>query len=288
MDQLVSLGLKVFAPAATSGTRGKDEHIGSNLDNSAEKEYVPSTCEKYIVAHAEELGYASLKNPSGCTIWKDMNAMSKEIYNQLQSFSSDLDNYNDAVRNFEPILDVMIGIKEGNPDVCSFAKLHPDGLIGLFPSKQLSLTKSGYIEPLTPPMRSHKFCYNYSVANLMSLDYLVHDYEAMCRNLKPTSKRVLFDLGATLDLGRTNGLPVMQKLMDEYEKFGFRFDHIYAFEITPKNTTNLFKKLLPDKYFAAYHWINVGKMHHLSVLVLVMFLLETAAHLCLLLTHLKG
>jgi hypothetical protein len=74
-----------------------------------------------------------------------MNTTSKGIYNQLQSFSSDLDNYNDAVWNFEPILDVMIGIKEGNPNVCSFAKLHPDGLIGLISSKQLLLMKSGLL-----------------------------------------------------------------------------------------------------------------------------------------------
>jgi hypothetical protein len=240
------------------------------------------------VDHAKELGYASLTNPSGCTIWKDIKVTNKEIYNQLQSYSSDLDNYNEAVRNFEPISDMIIGIKGGNYDVCSSAKLHPDGLIGLFPSKQLSLTKSGYIEPLTAPMCSHKYCHNKSIANLMSLDYLVDDYETMCRNLKPTSKRVLFDLGTTLDLGRTNGLPVMQKLMDEYEKFGFRFDHIYAFEITPKNTTHLFKKLLPDKYFAAYHWINVGKRQHFSVFVLVIILLDTAAHLSQLLTRLKG
>ena len=279
IDQLTGLGLDVvgFAPTATSSTRGKDERIRSNSDNH--KGYAPSTCEKYIVDHAEELGYASLTNPSGCTIWKDIKATNEEIYNQLQSYSSDLDNYNEAVRNFEPISDMMIGIKGGNYDVCSSAKLHPDGLIGLFPSKQLSLTKSGYIEPLTAPMCSHKYCHNKSIANLMLLDYLVHDYETMCRNLKPTSKRVLFDLGTTLDLGRTNGLPVMQKLMDEYEKFGFRFDHIYAFEITPKNTTHLFKKLLPDKYFAAYHWINVGKIQHFSVFVMVIILLDTAAHL---------
>jgi hypothetical protein len=52
MDQLMGLGLEVFTPTSTSGTRGKDKHIGSNLDNGAEKEYVPSTCEKYIVDHA--------------------------------------------------------------------------------------------------------------------------------------------------------------------------------------------------------------------------------------------
>ncbi len=132
-DQLRSLGV---APTATSSTRVKDKHISSNLDNNAEKEYIPSIVEKYIMDHAKELGYASLMNPSGCTTWRDINATNEEIYNQLHSYSSDLDNYNKAVWNFEPISDVMIGIKEGNYDVCSSTKLHPDGLIGLFVCSQ--------------------------------------------------------------------------------------------------------------------------------------------------------
>lgn len=246
------IGLEVFDPTANSSTRGKDKHISSNSDNH--KVYVPSTCEKYIVDHAEELGYASWTNPSGCTIWRDINATNEEIYNQLQLYSSDLDIYNEAVRNFEPIADVMIGIKGGNYDVCASLKLHPDGLIGLFPSKQLSLTKSGYIEPLTPPMRSHTFCSNKQ--NLMSLDYLVHDYETMCRNLKPTSKRVLFDLGASLSFHGTDQ-PIV-RLLSEYEKFGFLFDHIFAFEITFNDPIDVYTNLLPEKYFMAYHWINVG------------------------------
>ena len=223
--------------------------------------YVPSSCENYIMEHATELGYdtfTNAQNPSGCTIWKDITATNAEIYNQLQSYSTDLDKYNTAVRNFIPIPDNMIGIKAGNYDVCSSAKLHKDGLAGIFQNNQLSSTKSGYIEPLTPPMRSHKFCFNVSTPNLMSFDYLVHDYEAMCRNLKPTSKRVLFDLGATLNLGKANGLPIMMQLMEEYKKFGFVFDHIYAFEVTKKDAQHIYEKLLPAKYFASYHWINIG------------------------------
>ena len=266
-DQLRSLGLEVVAPTATSSTRVKDKHISSILDNHPEKEYIPSIVEKYIMDHAEELGYASLTNPSGCTTWRDINATNEEIYNQLQSYSSDLDNYNKAVLNFEPISDVMIGIKEGNYDVCSSTKLHPDGLIGLFPSKQLSLTKSGYIEPLTPPMRSHTFCSNKQ--NLMSLDYLVHDYETMCRNLKPTSKRVLFDLGASLAFHGTDQ-PIV-RLLSEYEKFGFLFDHIFAFEIKFNDPIDVYTNLLPEKFFMAYHWINVGEVHYLSMFAYAFF-----------------
>ena len=229
--------------------------------NKSITNYVPSSCENYIMEHESELGYDTFTNainPSGCTIWKNVTATNTKIYNQLQSYSINLDKYNTAVRNFEPIPDLMIGIRDENYDVCSSTKLHERGLNGMFPSRQLSLTKSGYVEPLTPPMRSHKFCFNASIPNLMSLDYLVHDYEAMCRNLKPTSKRVLFDLGATLNLGKANGLPIMMQLMEEYEKFGFVFDHIYAFEVTKKDAQQIYEKLLPAKYFASYHWINVG------------------------------
>jgi hypothetical protein len=132
--------------------------------------------------------------------------------------------------------------------------------------KQLSLTKSGYIEPLTPPMRSHKFCSNNDV---MNMDYLVHDYETMCRNLKPTSRRVLFDLGASLAFHGSDQ-PIVE-LLSEYEKFGFNFDHIFAFEITFNDPTHVYINLLPEKYLMAYHWINVGEVHHLSVLAKAFF-----------------
>jgi hypothetical protein len=225
-------------------------------DSHAHREYIPSVCERYVVEHGEELGYSSLSNPSGCRIWSDANATNEEIYNLLQSYSVDLDNYNDVVKNFIPIPDLMDGIKEGNYDVCSAAKLHPEGLGGLFPSNQLSLTKSGYVEPLTPPMRSHKFCTS-KKAELMSMDYLVHDFYTMCRNLKPTSRRVLFDLGASLKFHRSES-PIMS-LLSQYERFGFYFDHIYAFEVTFTEPTDIYEKLLPEKYFPAYHWINVGE-----------------------------
>jgi hypothetical protein len=112
------------------------------------------------------LGYDSAPNPTGCNIWNNINDTNEVIYNQLQSHSNDLDNYNTVVQEFELISDLMIGIKEGNYSVCSSAKLS-EGLIGLFPSNQLSLTKSGYIEPLTPPTRLHKFCSDPSRQNLM-------------------------------------------------------------------------------------------------------------------------
>ena len=177
------------------------------------KEYVPSSFEKYIIDNAERLGYASekvgtasepwLNLASGCAIWNDPELTNKEIHSSLQSYQKDLEKYNVAMENFQPIPDIFDEIIKGNYDACSSAKVHPNGLTGLFPSNQLSLTKSGYIEPLTPPMRSYKgMC---TTGQVMDLDYLVHDFEAMCRNLKPTSRRVFIDLGASLDHGTGKG-----------------------------------------------------------------------------------
>lgn len=90
----------------------------------------------------------------------------------------------------------------------------------------------------------------------MSLDYLVHDFEFMCRKLKPTSKLVLLDLGASLVFQGTAS-PLLT-LLRQYEKFGFVFDHIYAFEITKQDPNMVYETLLPEKYISAYHWINVG------------------------------
>lgn len=46
-------------------------------------------------------------------------------------------------------------------------------------------------------------------------------------------------------------------LMTIWQKFGFKFDHIYAYEIKRKDPNDVFHRL-PDNLKAAYHWINVG------------------------------
>ena len=222
------------------------------------QEYVPASCEKYIVEHAVELGYASEKNPKGCLIWKDPNATSAEIHKSLTSYSTELDAHTAAIKNFKPIPDLLKSIaKTGNHDVCATARLHPDGLKALFPSNQLSLTDSGYVEPLTPPMRNNKVCDPGGFKHLMSLDYLVHDFEHMCRKLKPTSKRILIDMGASLSFHGADQ-PIVT-LLELYEKFGFEFDHIYGFEISFTDPKQVYGTLLPEKYFPTYHWINVGE-----------------------------
>jgi len=89
----------------------------------------------------------------------------------------------------------------------------------------------------------------------MSLDYLVHDFGTMCRKLKPTSRIVLFDMGARLQFMDVKSPAIY--LTELFQKFGFPFDHIYAYEITPTRPANVFQ-LVPRKLLSAYHWINVG------------------------------
>ena len=216
------------------------------------KEYIPANTEQYVLDHADDLGYASEEDPDGCLIYTDPTITNEDIHQELTSYLSDLENYIAAVKEFEPVHDVMSEIIQGNYDVCSSLRLHPDGVRGLFPNSTLSYSRSGYVEPILPPMRTYRLCTN---NGFMGLDFIVHDFEIMCRKLKPSSRRVLIDMGASLDFHGTDQ-PIME-LLAEYEKFGFRFDHIYAFEITFKDPSDVYNNLLPEKYMAAYHWMNV-------------------------------
>jgi hypothetical protein len=83
----------------------------------------------------------------------------------------------------------------------------------------------------------------------------------MCRKLKRTSRTVLVDMGASLDfhLGFSEGdqsMPAVY-LTELYQKFGFSFDHIYAYEVTLKEPARVFERI-PDHLMASYHWINTA------------------------------
>jgi len=112
-------------------------------------EYVPAPCEEILVSQSEALGWKSVgeeeERPRTCRIWDDP----KLIDCGLDGYAVDLDGYVAAVQQFVPIADVHEPIKKlGNYSVCGDAKLHKSGLGGMFPSGQLSLTSSGYVEPL--------------------------------------------------------------------------------------------------------------------------------------------
>jgi len=89
----------------------------------------------------------------------------------------------------------------------------------------------------------------------MSLDYLIHDWGKLCRQLKPYSRTVFVDMGASLNFMNQTS-PTMQ-LLETYRKFGFLFDHVYAYEMTLSAPDVVYSKI-PSYLYAAYHWINVG------------------------------
>ena len=213
--------------------------------------YETSSIEDYLMKNLVPLGYG--KRASGCTIWKDPNAT--EIHADLMEFAKSLQAYNEAVEEFNEIPDLMKSIiaSGGKHDVCESAKVHPDNFKAFFNLTLLSKGKNGYMEPLTPPMRHHSYCWRRR--HLFDLKYILHDYEAMCRALKPHSKRVFIDLGASLKFHEGKN-PVID-ILTQFKKFGFHFDHIYAFEITQLSPQEVFKDLLPEEYMASYHWINI-------------------------------
>ena len=244
-----------------SSVKDEDPHFVTPI-------YVPAKLEKNILNNAVELGYASKEYSRGCTIWKEDDG---KFFPQTQNYLSNLERYKEAVQSLDPVPDLLKSIQSsGSYDVCTKARPHPTlGLDAFFERNQLSHTASSYVEPITTPMRDPKICIFKLFKHVMSLDYLVHDVEAMCRKLKPTSRRVLIDLGASLDILRKNSKEetLLFTLLKLYEKFGFNFDHIYAFEMTPEDPTKLYSELLPEKYFLNYHWINVGKNKLSSLLV---------------------
>eukprot|EP00522_Entomoneis_paludosa_P004515 CAMPEP_0172475530 /NCGR_PEP_ID=MMETSP1065-20121228/69917_1 /TAXON_ID=265537 /ORGANISM="Amphiprora paludosa, Strain CCMP125" /LENGTH=669 /DNA_ID=CAMNT_0013233737 /DNA_START=28 /DNA_END=2038 /DNA_ORIENTATION=- len=94
--------------------------------------------------------------------------------------------------------------------------------------------KAGWMEPLVTPMRHPDFCF-VKKGNYLNLHYLIHDFAALCRRLKPHSKIALFDIS-----GINAKFATELKLVRLFTKFGIKVDHIHAFEIasdanTPKS-----------------------------------------------------
>jgi hypothetical protein len=216
--------------------------------------YIPAPVEDYIIQNLDSLGYDTKggNNSAGCTIWKDPNA--SLIYQDLQTYLEELRKYTLELRNFKGVPDLRLHLHD-NPDICKSVEVHSEGLEGIFKSGQLSWSKSGYVEPLLPPMRHPGICFP-RAESLMDMGYLVHDFGAMCRQLKRHSRIVLVDMGASLAFHGGAYQPAVY-LSNIFENFGFPFDHIYAYEITPQNPPIVYQ-LVPQKLQAAYHWINVA------------------------------
>lgn len=169
----------------------------------------------------------------------------------MHSFYKELQAYSQLVVNFPGVKNDLRVLLAQNPEksseICQQLELHQDGLAVLFPSQQLSATKAGYVEPLLPPMRHPQLCVDYEQAKrrdiLLKMDYMIHDFAAMCRALRPSSRTVFIDMGASLDFHGGKQRPAMY-IDTLYRQFGFVFDHIYAFEITKKIPTKYIKKSL--------------------------------------------
>jgi hypothetical protein len=221
------------------------------------KPYQPSVLEEYFLNHVDELGLNETQDPRAlCPIWT--NITGSEIYFDLQAYTSELEEYQRLVSAFTPVSDVRRSFARETPEqVCKQLELHPDGLKGIFRGGHLSDTPlAGLVEPLLPPLRHPKFCFDGGRQHLMSLGYLVHDFAQLCRTLKPTSRSILIDMGASLSFrsNKTQEAPIY--LMKTYRKFGMPFDHIYAFEAKKTDSADVYSRL-PSEFFSSYHWINL-------------------------------
>ena len=247
----------------------------SSVPNEELAGYIAAPIEDYIVNNSKDLGYENLeaKEARGCDIWKDPGFSNEETFNFLNLYKRNLKRYEDAIKHYKkPSSDfnLMKTMKENHglrdwDQVCKSLRPVPDGLQSLFSSNQLSfLQKQGFLEPLLTPLRHPDFCdKNQNLRALVSLEYLVHDFEAMCLKLKPHSKLILIDAGASLKFHGRLTTPIAQ-LINTYNKFGFYFDHIYAFEVDHTDPAEVYNDLLPQEYIPSYHWINTGKLRYLD------------------------
>ena len=250
----------VVIGSATLHSRFLPEIVGSSSSRRATvtfayDRYIPASAEAYVMAHSKELGFHNkTEKPPTCRIWLDQS-VAPTIHDDLLDYKSELAEYKKRVDAFQPIGDLRHHLDDGEEDVCQTVELHEDGLMGIFnKSKQLSYSSSGYVEPLLPPLRHPEFCT--SKRYLLDLSYMVHDFGAMCRKMKPTSRTILVDMGASLLFHGKESSPAIY-LTQLYTKFGFPFDHIYAYEIKPTPPERVFQKV-PEELLASYHWINLG------------------------------
>lgn len=203
-----------------------------------------STLEQYVWDNAKEFQYNNTWS-SGCSLWQ------KNI-TQFKNYEMELDQYNEKVSDFEPMEEDIRKhfIRDGDQRVCDRLSI---GLEDIFAPGHLSQVGGVFTEPLLPPMRYQKIC-NHTWKYIFSREYLVHDFQNMCRKLKPTSRTVFIDCGASLSF-RGRESPVIAEIR-LYEKFGFHFDHIYGFEATPTPPEHVFN-MIPDDLLDSYHWINI-------------------------------
>lgn len=210
----------------------------------------------------------------GCSIWNDRDAT--PYYSNLHQHLSDLDRYNDLIATSFPreMDDVRIGNQVQSAELTSRLDV---GTIFEGSGQLSTCGRQGFTEPILAPMRHPKWCRmppasdgdaepclprhpNCHILNydyLLDSSYLVHDWSAMGRSISPKSRTVFIDMGASLSFHRDKKEFPILDLINQYSKFGIKFDHVYAYELTPANPDDVFQ-LVPDFLMASYHWINQG------------------------------
>jgi hypothetical protein len=243
---------KMLSSSFAVVSKDEEELIASMQQN---KDYIPAPMEQWIMNNLHSLGWEeSATNPDSCSIFHNKTC---EIYSELQQYIQDLTDYHTAVEKFQGFHASQTDYTDLRfvpKDKCDMVRLHPEkgDLENMFHG-QLSKTSKGVVEPLLTPMRHPMFCYNRGRA--MDMKYMVHDFEAICRDIKPNARTVLIDMGASLDFHHDD-VPIFY-LLGLYKKFGITFDHIYAFEMVKKDPETVYKAV-PDNLMTSYHWINVG------------------------------
>ena len=207
--------------STTTGTRGARPIPSKKLLKKEDYYYIPAETEKFVMGHLDELGF-NKEDPNkskGCTTFydsfdeivdeddkimeEDLNSVvTNDVASMFTSYVQNLEaNFTRYEKEFKPVHDIMKAIKRSSqediPNICKLLRPHKVGSIdNFFANSGLSYSsKMGYMEPLLPPMRHPRFCVEREKYKL-SLDYLVHDFEAMCNALKPFSKLVMIDMGA--------------------------------------------------------------------------------------------
>jgi hypothetical protein len=280
-------------PSSSSSSTSENEtfvmRAFSNQKQQQQQEYVytSSHAEQYLLDNPAAFGFNTTGNTtsSACRLWRTVQE-NNALLQELQEYKLALKEYAAAVEAFEPIDDLRLHLRNADSSnvdnnnyneshhFCKLVNLYENGIQGFFQSSSKTTHRdsrllshsntAGYMEPLLPPMRHPSLCLPNSnglnLAYLMDLTYLVHDFGALCRQLQRHSRIVLFDMGASINFhGHANVQqePIMH-LIHLFAKFGFPFDHIYAYEKNKTDPDIVFGERLPIELMPAYHWINVA------------------------------
>jgi hypothetical protein len=219
--------------------------------------YVPSNIESYVFRSTESLGFnvgTEQNVANACPMW--VNATVSPIYGHLREYRAELHQYNKLLEKFPgaAVDDLRLHLDEG---ICDTLEVTNGGLLNIFKSGALSrVGDAGFVEPMLPPFRHPGICFDYK-KYLMNMGYLVHDFGAMCRKLHKHSRTLFVDMGAALDFHSSSGVTPAIYVTHMYKRFGFKFDHIYAYELKQKDPADVYQRI-PDDLRASYHWFNVG------------------------------